>query len=326
MTDENVQRPSNPSGGLDRAWIAAMSCDPAGVLKHINQQSVEIERLRAENARLLARPPVQAYLRLYAALKEAMEWNWLAEDAETSIPAAVWTQCEVALTSSPPTGGHDETDVRSAHETPQPPSNERLSRRWSVTLWRSLSRLHLAVKECARIGFEESSPTTNAHHADVWNALNDAQKDAAVKLECFTKAGSPDETSDALSFQARVAEWMEECFTRPDALTVAQRSFRFVEEALELAQAAGTSALDVMRLVAYVYDRPIGTRHQEIGGVMLTLAGLAKACGEDMSHCAEEELTRCIANTERIRANDLAKPERSPLPGTSEKAGESHGE
>jgi len=135
-------------------------------------------------------------------------------------------------------------------------------------------------------------------------------------------AGTAVETNGAREFQARVAEWMEDCFTRPDALTVAQRSFRFVEEALELAQAAGTSALDVMRLVAYVYDRPTGTRHQEIGGVMLTLAGLARACGEDMSHCAEEELQRCIANTEKIRAKDLAKPERSPLPGSPEKASE----
>lgn len=73
-------------------------------------------------------------------------------------------------------------------------SNERLSRRWAVTLWRSLDRLHRAIKDCGRIGFQESSPITNAHHADIWNALNEAQKDAALKLDVFSK-GLPVETA-----------------------------------------------------------------------------------------------------------------------------------
>jgi hypothetical protein len=53
-------------------------------------------------------------------------------------------------------------------------------------LYRSLQRLHLAVKECASIGFQESSPTTNEHHASIWNNLNDAQKDAELKLYHFS--------------------------------------------------------------------------------------------------------------------------------------------
>ena len=52
-------------------------------------------------------------------------------------------------------------------------------------LYRSLERLHLSVKACAGIGFEESSPTTNAHHASIWNDLNEAQKDAELKLKHF---------------------------------------------------------------------------------------------------------------------------------------------
>jgi hypothetical protein len=55
----------------------------------------------------------------------------------------------------------------------------------TAQLYRSLERLHLAVKACARIGFEESSPTTNAHHASIWNDLNEAQKDAELKLQHF---------------------------------------------------------------------------------------------------------------------------------------------
>lgn len=116
-------------------------------------------------------------------------------------------------------------------------------------------------------------------------------------------------------FQWRVFQWMKECFARPDSLTKEQRAFRFIEEALELVQAAGTSREDVERLVAYTYGRPVGEVRQEIGGVMVTLAGLAQACSVNMEHAGDQELMRCIANTEKIRAKDLAKPQRSPLPG-----------
>ena len=48
--------------------------------------------------------------------------------------------------------------------------------RLATMLYRSLERLHIAIKECGRIGFEESSPTRNEHHASIWLALNDAQR------------------------------------------------------------------------------------------------------------------------------------------------------
>jgi len=61
-------------------------------------------------------------------------------------------------------------------------------RRMAVALWRSLDRLHVAVKDCARIGFQESSPTTNATHTEIWNTLNAAQADAALKLKTFSQS------------------------------------------------------------------------------------------------------------------------------------------
>lgn len=63
-------------------------------------------------------------------------------------------------------------------------------------LWRSLDRLHRAVKDCARIGFQESSPTTNASHAAVWNYLNEAQKDAALKLDAYSKLSGDSSAPD----------------------------------------------------------------------------------------------------------------------------------
>lgn len=58
-------------------------------------------------------------------------------------------------------------------------------KRWSIVLWRSLGRLSSAIEACARIGFEESSPTMNEHHASIWDDLNAAQKDAKLKLDHF---------------------------------------------------------------------------------------------------------------------------------------------
>jgi hypothetical protein len=54
-------------------------------------------------------------------------------------------------------------------------------------LYRSLKRLSLAIEGCSSIGFEESSPTTNAHHASIWNDLNEAQRDAKLKLKHFSE-------------------------------------------------------------------------------------------------------------------------------------------
>jgi hypothetical protein len=114
---------------------------------------------------------------------------------------------------------------------------------------------------------------------------------------------------------------MTRCFVRPDAMLPEQRAFRFIEEAVELVQAVGTSKADVLRVVDYVYGRPVGVVGQEIGGVSVTLAGLANSVDRSVDGCAEVELERCIANTERIRAKDLAKPQRSPLPGSVEQNG-----
>mgnify|MGYP006958842284 CR=1 FL=1 len=54
----------------------------------------------------------------------------------------------------------------------------------------------------------------------------------------------------------------------------AERSHRFLEEALELVQACGCSASEAHQLVDYVFGRAVGHASQEAGGVMVTLAAL----------------------------------------------------
>src|SRR5258708_3736724 len=70
-----------------------------------------------------------------------------------------------------------------------------------------------------RIGFQDSSPTTNAHHASIWDDLNEAQKDAELKLKHylqFTEPVAPADISDkqiiaelqqmVAALQAQIAE------------------------------------------------------------------------------------------------------------------------
>jgi NTP pyrophosphatase (non-canonical NTP hydrolase) len=118
-------------------------------------------------------------------------------------------------------------------------------------------------------------------------------------------------------FQSDVKQWVAACMGIEIFRDRRERTFRFTEESLELAQACGASKADVLRLVDYVFDRPIGEIHQEIGGTMITLAALCGAHDESMNDCAKDELRRCWQNIERIRAKHFSKPIRSdsPLPG-----------
>jgi hypothetical protein len=118
------------------------------------------------------------------------------------------------------------------------------------------------------------------------------------------------------TYQGDVATWMQQCFGVEGATDKQTRNFRFIEEALELVQALGCTREDAQRLVAYVYDRPAGTARQEVGGVMVTLAGLCYANNIDLNQAASAELDRITMPEvmEKIRQKQANKPKNSPLP------------
>jgi hypothetical protein len=115
-------------------------------------------------------------------------------------------------------------------------------------------------------------------------------------------------------FQRRVADWLAACFPRSVCSDRLERAHRFLEEALELAQASGCSSQDAHRLVDYVFTRDVGQPELEAGGVMVTLAGLCSASGINMTEAAEQELERNWARIDAIRDKRASKRAGSPLP------------
>lgn len=118
-------------------------------------------------------------------------------------------------------------------------------------------------------------------------------------------------------FQTRVRAWTHACFGAEMARNVQVRVHRFVEEALELAQAFGCTAKDAHALVDYVFGRPVGEKRQEVGGTLVTLAALCDADDLDMTAAGEVELARNWTKVGKIRAKQAAAPKDSPLPGAA---------
>ena len=125
--------------------------------------------------------------------------------------------------------------------------------------------------------------------------------------------GAP--VSSPLSYQGTVGSWMLACFGKEISYNLMERNHRFLEEALELAQAGGCTLSEAHHLLYYVYSRPTGEVGQEVGGVMVTLSALCTARGLDMTVCGNAELARCWEKIDTIRKKHRQKPKFSPLPG-----------
>ena len=101
-------------------------------------------------------------------------------------------------------------------------------------------------------------------------------------------------------FQHRVSKWIAKCFSKRIANAKRERVFRFLEEALELAQSLDLTEVEAKSVVDYVYGRDIGRPHQEVGGVMVTLAAL----------CMREEIClqdAALGEIERIEQPEIIK-------------------
>lgn len=127
------------------------------------------------------------------------------------------------------------------------------------------------------------------------------------------------EKKRAGEFQRNVDAWARDAccdiHTTQEEYT-RERTHRFVEEALELAQSMGCSATEAQELLTYVFNRPVGEPGQEVGGTMTTLAALCASAGLDMAAEGSKELSRISHPDvkEKIRLKRANKPKDSPLP------------
>jgi len=109
--------------------------------------------------------------------------------------------------------------------------------------------------------------------------------------------------------QNAVLAWMLECFGKDSTFDKQERSIRFLEESLELAQACGVTIDQAHAMVDFVFARNVGEIDQEVGGVMVTLAALCAAMSIDLSSTANAEMARIATRIAEIRAKQLTKPQ-----------------
>lgn len=93
--------------------------------------------------------------------------------------------------------------------------------------------------------------------------------------------------------QKMIAQWTADTFG-PDMMSPHERIQRFIEEAIELAQAEGLPIEKVDAIARYVYGRPPGDPVQELGGVGLTLIAYAAAKGVSADDAEAAEATRVL--------------------------------
>jgi hypothetical protein len=159
----------------------------------------------------------------------------------------------------------------------------------------------------------QRNPDTNEWEAAVWCGSCDEHHFKTINPTHWMSIPTRPGVEDPTSFQSRTHDWLLACFGQEISSDKVERNHRFLEEALELVQASGTTIEEAYRLVDYVYSRPVGEAHQEVGGVLLTLAALCSAHGLSMIDCGETELARVWTKVEIIRAKQAAKPKNSPL-------------
>lgn len=118
-------------------------------------------------------------------------------------------------------------------------------------------------------------------------------------------------------WQTSIHDWVCHTLGQPSAFCRKERSDRFMEEALELVQAAGMSREDVLTLVDYTYSRSQGEVRAEAGDALLCLLALISAHELVAEKTLDDTMARAWRDVEKIRAKNKTKPKSGPLPGVS---------
>ncbi len=100
--------------------------------------------------------------------------------------------------------------------------------------------------------------------------------------------------------QEAVSRWCIECFGIDHATSLPQRGLRFLEEAIETAQAVDVPLATARKLLDYIYSRPKGQLRNELGGVGVTLLALASAASLSAEECERVEVERVLSKPREL--------------------------
>lgn len=121
------------------------------------------------------------------------------------------------------------------------------------------------------------------------------ESDTEIDLDQLSESAREQITEEVrVGRQGDVITWVKECFGEVCANDGPERGARVLEEAIELAQAAGLPIEKARHILGHVYSKPLGDLAQEVGGLSITL--LAFCAYAQLSADAEEakELDRVL--------------------------------
>lgn len=124
--------------------------------------------------------------------------------------------------------------------------------------------------------------------------LDEEDDDFRDKIDLYWLEDQLEKISAMTTWQPMMVGWVKSRLGE-SAMEPRERDLRFGEESIELLQAVGLSALDILRLLVHVYGKKPGRVGQEIGGVVTTLLTLAQSHDADMNICALMEIDRIHA-------------------------------
>ncbi|AFU88036.1 hypothetical protein CcrColossus_gp166 [Caulobacter phage CcrColossus] len=107
--------------------------------------------------------------------------------------------------------------------------------------------------------------------------------------------------------QTNLADWLERCLGKKTLNSRKDRAIRVLEEAIELAQAAGISREKALEQLNHTYGRPKGRPYQEIAGVLNAALLTAEAYGYDGLTLGVEEWRRVENKMDLIREKNRSK-------------------
>lgn len=106
----------------------------------------------------------------------------------------------------------------------------------------------------------------------------------------------------------RVSQFLKDAFPDDPVVRPKVRVYRFLEEAMELAQAMEVTKEEAAKLLDYVFSRPVGEVRQELGGTVFTLVGVANALDMDIILEGHRSVDEGYSRIEQIRAKSKTKP------------------